>query len=317
METLVKYKDHIFSIKDRVENNDTSLYSHIRIDNGIINNETISIVMTASNRSKQTYFTLKTMENSVNKNIQVVIVDDSDIDQIDASILINYPFTIDLIKINRENKCWHNPLVNYNIGFKFIKGCKVVIQNAEVCHIGDVLEFIKHKVVEDDKYYVFDVKSSANYEANDKIYNSDTNSIEIYNKDIYDLWYNHTKHRLNNFHFLSALNKTAFDKVKNFGYDCTMGSCYDDDELLLKIISKNISVVNIINEECNVGGLHLYHGKAPNTWDRGVEMNEMLFVCKKKIYEKFGIYCDATENKEDFERKRVNLYIQLNHLNRQ
>jgi hypothetical protein len=314
METLLKYRDHIFNIKDRVEKNDTTLYSHICIENGIINNETISIVMTAANRSKQTYFTLKTMENSINKNIQVIIVDDSDCDQIDASILSIYPFTIDLIKINRENKCWHNPLVNYNIGFKFIKGCKVVIQNAEVCHIGDVLEFIKHKVVEDDKYYVFDVKSSASYEANEEIYRSDTNSIEIYNKNIYDLWYNHGKHRTKNYHFLTALNKATFDKINNFGYDCTMSSCYDDDELLIKIISKKISILNVINEESNVGGLHLYHGKAPNTWDNGVEMNEMLFVCKKRIYEKFGIYCDATENKDDFNKKYENLQYQLNNL---
>ena len=80
MQTLIRNKDHIFSIKSKVENGDTSFYSYICIENGTIDKNTISIVITSSNRSKQTYFTLQTMANSINKNIHVVIVDDSDED---------------------------------------------------------------------------------------------------------------------------------------------------------------------------------------------------------------------------------------------
>jgi hypothetical protein len=309
METLLRNKEHIFRIKEKVENLDPSLFTHYCIENRQIDDETISIVMTSSNRSRQVLFTLKTIADSAVSNAQIIIVDDSDGDPMDIETLKNktYPFNLDLIKIKRENKNWHNPLVNYNIGFKFIKGCQVIIQNAEVCHIGDVLAFVKNTVIEDDKYYVFDVKASLNYQTNNEIYNSDTSTIEIYNKNLFDIWYNHTIHRLCNYHFLSALNRSTFEKVKQFGYDCTMGSCYDDDEFLLKIISKEISIKNVINDQCKVGGLHLYHGNSPKTWDRGVELNDKLFLKKKFIYERFGVYCDATKNVEDFDRKYINL----------
>jgi hypothetical protein len=164
MENVLKNKQHIFEIKTKVENKDPELFLHSSIINNTIDENTITIVMAASNRSKQTYFTLKTIMNSKYKNLQIIMVDDSDIDPIDINYLKEqeYPYYIDLIKINRENKKWHNPLVNYNIGFQFIQGKKLIIQNAEVCHIGDVLDFMNANI-NDNNYYVFDVKASLNY----------------------------------------------------------------------------------------------------------------------------------------------------------
>jgi len=311
MQTLLQNKEHIFNIKSKVEKDNTTFYSHICIENGTIDSKTISIVMTSSNRSKQTYFTLKSIANSVNKNVQVIIVDDSDGDPIDADILKNYPFTIDFIKINRANKCWHNPLVNYNIGFRFIKGGKVVIQNAEVCHIGDLLQFINNHVCEENKYYVFDVNASKNFETNQQIYNSDIHTIEIYSKNLFDHWYQSANNN-RNLHFLTALTKSTFDKISGFNYDYVMGSWYDDDDFLLKIRATNIDIVNIFHDQHNVGGIHLYHGYSSNIWDQGVEKNQNLFKAKQTIYNKYGIYVDATKNIEDFDRKYINL---LNHTN--
>ena len=71
-----------FELKKKVEGKDTSLYDHMAIPNIPITEETISIIMTACNRSRQTYFTLKTIQNSSHKAIQVIIVDDSDKDRI-------------------------------------------------------------------------------------------------------------------------------------------------------------------------------------------------------------------------------------------
>ena len=176
METLYKNKNLIFNIKRKVENKTESFFSHQVIDNNhVIDENTITIVMTSSNRSKQVYFTLKTISNSIFKNIQLILVDDSTYDNIDVDILKknNYSFYIDFIKIKRENKIWHNPLVNYNIGFQFIKGSNIIIQNAEVCHIGDVLNFINRRLKMNDEYYVFDVKASRDYSTNEKIYNYD------------------------------------------------------------------------------------------------------------------------------------------------
>ena len=62
MQTLLANKDAIFELKKKVEVKDSSLYDHIAIPNIPITEETISIIMTACNRSKQTYFTLKTID---------------------------------------------------------------------------------------------------------------------------------------------------------------------------------------------------------------------------------------------------------------
>lgn len=313
MDTLLLQKDLIFEIKQQVENRDPSLYSHVCIYSGEfpIDENTISVVMTSSNRSKQTFFTLEKFKNSSYKNVQVIIVDDSTHDPITEDILRlqNFPINIDLINIKRENKKWHNPLVNYNIGFNYISGGKIIIQNAEVVHVGDVLQFVNDVVKDDNNYYVFDVKASSNYDTNEQIYNSNINTIEIFNEKYFEQWYQ-SKHEANrNYHFLTAIHKKTFSKINNFGYDCTMGTCYDDDEFVLKIISKNINIVNIWHDEFLVGGIHLFHGNAGLTWDNGKEHNVILFMIKKRIYYTIFDYIDVTEDKDNFENKFKILYL--------
>ena len=158
MQTLFSNKDSIFEIKKKVDGLDNSLFIHYNYPNIPIYDDTISIVMTSSNRSRQVYYTLETIKKCSFKNIHVIIVDDSDIDPIKKEELEKYAYHIDLVYIRTENKNWINPVVNYNIGFKFIKGSRVVIQNAEVCYIGDILGWISQNV-SDNNYYSFDVKA--------------------------------------------------------------------------------------------------------------------------------------------------------------
>ncbi len=310
MISLSKNKNMILQLKTKVENKDPSLFSHTCINNNNINNNTISIVMTSSNRSKQTYFTLKTISTSKYKNIQIIIVDDSDIDPINIDVLKkeNYNFYIDIIRINRKNKNWHNPLVNYNIGFRYIKGNIIVIQNAEVCHIGDILSFINNNVI-NDNYYVFDVKASLNFTTNETIYNSNISNTDIYNKHLFEDFY---QSQQNNkcYHFLTALSKYTFDKIQHFSYDCTMGSAYDDDDFLFKIKSTKINVINIWHDKYQIGGIHLYHIHSRVSWDTNVESNNELVYFKKQIYNHTGEYVDVSENKNDFDEKLHRLLCQ-------
>ena len=116
MELLLKSKDIIAEIRRKVDTKDPSLFEHHEINARELPDNTISIVMTSSNRSKQTYFTLRSISNSAHKNVHVVLVDDSDVDHVDITKLsTNFGFYIDFIRIKRENKNWVNPVVNYNI----------------------------------------------------------------------------------------------------------------------------------------------------------------------------------------------------------
>ena len=285
----------LVEIKKKVDRKDSSLYDHVAIPNIPITGETISIIMTASNRSKQTYFTLQTIQNSSHKAIQVIIVDDSDVDIITKEELGKYPFYIDFISIKRQNKNWINPVVNYNIGFEYIQGTKIIIQNAEVCHVGDVLGYMAEKIIPNN-YYVCDVRSAKSSGANDIIYASNTSTIDIYKNDsIFGIWY-HGRDRIMNYHFLSGMTADTFNKIKNFSYDYTMGISYDDDDFLLKIIANQINVVNLFHDKYHFGGIHLWHSRLSR---KKIESNKNIFIRKKEFYKEFGKYIDFFTEKND------------------
>ena len=311
---ILDAKQHILNIKHNVQETDC-YYTHYIFANTQITSQAISIIMTASNRSKQTYFTLNSIAQSSIKDIQVIIVDDSDNDPINNEPINNepinneqlksYPYHIDLIKINKSTKDWHNPLVNYNIGFKFIKGSFVIIQNAEVCHIGDVCKYIKSNAI-DKNYYIFDVKASLDFDTNEVIYNYDITNTAIYNTAIYNntnifsQWYQ-SEDLNRKYHFLTGMTIQTFKEINEFSYDCTVGICYDDDDFLLKIISKNINTINVFHTQHNIGGIHLFHAPAPQAWDNNKPTNELLFNLKKNIYENTGKYIDFTKSSLEFD----------------
>jgi len=307
MQSLIKNKDNIFDIKKKVENLDNSLFTYFNINNYAITDKTISIIMTSSNRSIQTYMTFNTIMNSKHSDIHIIIVDDSDIDPIKKEELYKYPFHIDFISINRQNKKWHNPSINYNIGFKFIKGVKVMIQNAEVCHIGDILSYMTNETILDNHYYVFDVKASKSFATNDIIYKSNTNTTDIYkNEDLFKIWYQGPT-RICNYHFLTGMTRNTFELIKNFSYDYAFGSAFDDDDFLLKIKSKNINIVNIFHDKNNIGGIHLYHQISTKTWNKNKEINDILFNNKLNYYNKNNIYLDISDNYNNFDIEYNNL----------
>jgi hypothetical protein len=301
MQTLLDNKDKIFELKKKVEGKDASLGDHVEIANIPITGLTISIVMTACNRSKQTYFTLRTIQNSSHKAIQVIIVDDSDADPITKEELEKYPFYIDFISIKKQNKNWINPVVNYNIGFEYIKGTKIIIQNAEVCHVGDVLGYMAEKIILDN-YYICDVKSTKSFCSNRVIYQCNTNIIDIYNlRNVYRKWYQ-GKTRMSNLHFLVGMTIDTFDKIKIFSYDYTFGLDYDDNDFLLKIKSKNIQIVNLFHDEYYFGGIHLFHNSSYQNLIN-IESNNDLYLKKNDYFMKKGKYVDITENIDFFDEK--------------
>jgi hypothetical protein len=305
MQTLVSNKDNILEIRKKVETLDSSLFTHYNIPNIPIYDDTISIVMTASNRSKQTYYTLKTIEKCSFKHVQLIIVDDSDIDPIKKEELEKYPFNIDLICIRIENKNWHNPVINYNIGFKYIRGSKVVIQNAEVCYIGDILGFISNNI-HDNNYYSFDVKALLSFESNEIIYNTDQLSTDVYNKKIFSMWYQ-GRERICNYHFLTAMTMNTFELVKNFSYDYTFGIDYDDDDFLLKIKLKNINIVNLFSDIYNFGGIHMYHTSSYLKW-KNIESNKNIIDHKIKKNKYIDII-DNIDNINLVNKKTIEYFI--------
>lgn len=299
MQNLIDNIDKIAILK----NNISDYYKHICINNIDITDDTISIIMTSHNRSTQIYFTLKSIANSSFKNVQIIIVDDSDIDKISIDKLREYPFYIDFIEIDSSKKFWINPCINYNIGFGYIKGNKIVIQNGEVCHIGDVLSYVNLNV-SDDNYYVFDVKNSPSFEYNEYIYN-----VPCLNSDIfYDInpllengnylkWYQHSILRNEMWHFLTSITFKTFQIIKEFSYDYSFGYYYDDNDFLLRIKSNNIRIVNISSKETKNGGFHLYHhSNSYLPWNSSdYKSNMEIYIKKENNVKDTGQYIEYHE----------------------
>jgi glycosyltransferase involved in cell wall biosynthesis len=302
MDELKQKLNLLSSLRTFVETKNNYYYNYTIINEKPITQNTISIVMTSHERSKQVYCTLETINICNFKDIHIIIVDDSSIDPILETVIEKFNLHIELISINRQYKYWTNPCINYNIGFQYIKGNKVIIQNSEVCYIGDIIEYTKNNII-DDNYYVFDVKASRDFNTNELIYaalKTDKINVGIYNENIYSDrwqgWYQHVSNRNGNYHFLTALTKKTFDKIGGFSYDYAFGSCYDDDDYLLKISSNNINIINVNNEIYKIGGIHLYHGYTTNSdaYSWSTKDNYHLFNKKKNYLNKNGVYLELS-----------------------
>jgi glycosyltransferase involved in cell wall biosynthesis len=295
IETLLSSRQKIAYIKRNLK---TGLfYKHSRLQKQPLTDETVSIVMTASNRSKQTYHTLRTISRDSYKNVQVILVDDSTTDPVSIDTLKGYPFTIDFIQILPEKKIWGNPCINYNIGFQFIEGGKVIIQNAEVCHVGNVIDYV-HASVNDNSYAIFDVKSTEGLQYNDIVYSKPSIGIEIFSdKRVFvgDTWYQSVIHRNSRYHFLAATTRTTFNKIGGFSYDYTIGNAYDDNDFILRIDSLGIPTTSLSHTDVKCGGIHLYHTPSELGWGAKLPLNDLVFEEKKKHYDTTGEYKDLIQ----------------------
>jgi len=247
--------EKLYQIKNMLKTMDTNYFTMIKINERELDVNTISIVMTACNRSIQTYFTIKTISDSSYKNVQVILIDDSTDDFIQVEKLEQYGIHIELIYI--KNKFWVNPCINYNIGFKYIRGGKVIIQNAEVCHIGDVINYVADNI-KNNEYHSINVyalgdlyENNLLYEIGDMLHD---NKQKIVSLD--GCWYQHSIQRNLHFHFLTALTKETFDKIGGFDIDYGLGTSWDDNALVFKITNINIKIINAGDL---IMGVHQWH----------------------------------------------------------
>ena len=226
-----------------------------------IDSDTVSIVMTTHDSVAQTLFSLRQIARSAHINIQVVLVDDS-IEAFDEKHLRALPYRIDYVKINNKTRDWVNACVNYNIGFTFVKGAYVIIQNPMVVHIGDVIRYTRLNCSE-GKYLVFNVIASHSYASNDAIYakgeasplTPDSLAPLFASRDEFK-WYQHADKRPHNFHFLTAIHTNDLAKLNaGFDYDLAMGHWYNDTEFIYRI--QHVLGLEIVNAWGDMG-CHLY-----------------------------------------------------------
>jgi glycosyltransferase involved in cell wall biosynthesis len=303
---IIRHYNTYKKIKAFLENADQTYFDRVVINGNTLNDKTVSIVMTASNRSMQTYFTLNTISKSFCKNVQVIIVDDSSNDPIMIEELAKYNMHIELLVI--KNKFWINPCVNYNIGFRHIRGGKVIVQNAEVCHIDDVVNYVANNI-QNNEYHAFNVSTLPSMDANKKLHLIDpifANANDIISLSSGWVWYQHPLHRNAYYHFLVAMTKETFDKIGGFDIDYSMGIEYDDNEFVFKARTRGITMKNVI---APVMGVHQWHAQAASGSHSNNVRNQALHQAKCNYFEMNKSYMNFTNMDEEAMSKIVNEWI--------
>jgi hypothetical protein len=266
-----------------------------------------SIVMAYYNRKEQTLETLKGFEKlyAGKYNFEVIIVDDNSNQENKLNNVINdFTYTINLIEISEEEKGSRiNPGMAYNIGFKKTMGKIIIIQNPECYHVGNILEYTKENLNEQD-YFSYSCFSVNTKELTKKLLSHNNihqliNDPSFLNENkLFGInWYNHPTEPGRNvaYHFCSAIYKDKLDLIGGFDKRFIDGYCFDDDAFVLSIkfnLKLNIKII----EPNNVFVIHQHHEANPslNCEDKDDShpikkkwlKNKKLFEEIKKIHER-------------------------------
>ena len=234
------------------------------------------------NRLPQLHHTLKTLIESKEKNFEVIIVDDfSDANNQLTNIKNKFPsLNITVIEmrslIAKKNYC--NPCIPYNVGFRASKGDKIIIQNPECCHVGDVISYVNTNLNEKD-YITFHCWAA---DKTGTTMLQQGKKIDIGNEVGKAKWYNHELHRPVALHFTSAISRSNLIELNGFDESFSMGFNYDDNEFLQRIKNKGLNVKFISDPYV----VHQYHRKSYGHPDNPQPTNDNGILFQETINSK-------------------------------
>jgi hypothetical protein len=284
--------DKIQEVKRIVKELDSTYIDHTRINGDI--SPILTIVMTTTpKRKQQTLFTLKTIKRStISKQLQVVVVEDSTTGKyIEKEKLEDFGLFIDHVKI--KNKFWVNPCVNYNIGFKSALSERIIIQNGEVCHVGDIC-LKASKDTAPGKYLVFDVIALQREQSNTALHLRDIGPFCKLKSNFNPRttkWYQHHKHRNANLHFLTSISSQDLKEIGGgFDLDYSMATCFDDPAFINQLKSIKIQFVNVPESNYSLMGIHQWHGPENPKMILTNVQNQHLLIAKEEYQNKHNKY---------------------------
>lgn len=226
--------------------------------------------MAYHNRKDLLSKTLKMLDLNPNKIFEVIVVDDASDEEHRLEDCLDFSFETTLVRINPEHKTHTNPCVPFNIGFSYARGDKIIIQNPECMHVGDLIS--RTQKIKENEYLSFHCYSfnkgltvqldEVNFSKNSFQNLSNELSDVIYNKlpqvpcetQYAPCWFNHAVIRPKIYHFASAILKSNLLDLGGFDERFASGIGWDDDELVARIKRKKMNVTF-----CNEAVIHLWH----------------------------------------------------------
>lgn len=249
----------------------------------------ISIVTAYYNRKKLFERTLKSIaKQNFDKGFEVIAVDDgSEESERLEELTIKFPF-LKVIRLEKENKWYNNSCIPFNIGFRAAKGDKIIIQNPECLHYGNILQYTETHLNENNYLsfacYSLDKDSTENLDfllqTPDKILDIIKKNDHVIMNDGDAGWYNHSLHRAKAYHFCTAISRNALlKKLKGFDERFSLGIAYDDNEFVDRV--KDLLNINFIDHEVI---LHQNHYSPSSTSFQNRENRANLYRFNEFIY---------------------------------
>ncbi|MDD5006561.1 MAG: glycosyltransferase [Candidatus Omnitrophica bacterium] len=217
----------------------------------------VSLVLAYYNRRRSLINTLNSIEYyNKDRDIEVIIVDDcsSEPERID-DLPAKYKIPVYVIPVTQEfkRKSWSCPVITFNIGFNYVTGDIVIIQNPENLHVGDIvgstldnmrkntyLSFGCYSMTEKDTDSLHNKINKAKNFTGEFIKKSVGKFEGFVNpwKDGDNCWYNHSVYRPGFNYFCCAMPRKDLEELSGFDERYAHGFAYDDCELLIRIARK-------------------------------------------------------------------------------
>ncbi|MGL6039432.1 MAG: glycosyltransferase family 2 protein [Soonwooa sp.] len=244
----------------------------------------ISIVTAYYNRRELFLRTLESIaKTKYDGDFEVIAVDDGSRNEERLEDLKkDFPF-LKIIYLDPTKKWYHNSCIPFNIGIRAAKGDKIILQNPECYHYGDILLKTEEELTDKD-YLSFACFSLDKYTTDNfgEVFNSEyfKNLIIQHNNaptaDGDAGWYNHSKLRPHAYHFCTAITKKNINKLGGFDERFALGIAYDDDELIQRV--KKIVKIKFLDD---VIVLHQNHYNPQSTSFQNKANKQYLYGLNK------------------------------------
>jgi GT2 family glycosyltransferase len=259
----------------------------------------ISIVMAYHNRREQLIRTLNSInETKYDKSkLEIIIINDNSLEQhsIDDLLSLFNSLKIRIFNIKKEQKKWTCSCVPYNIGFNNVQYNKILFQNPECYHIGDILSDINLNL-SNNNYIPYACYSIGEKEYIDNDYNNLVYEHVQPTHACSNGWYNHSKINSKCYHFASAITTDNLYKIGGFDEDYKDGIAFDDNEILRRIRLLGLNI-NIIDYPYVIHQWHdsVYHFNALTSEDEKKKIME-LFYKNQNLYDNGVLTYKAKNN---------------------
>ena len=222
----------------------------------------ISIVMTYYNRINLLRHTLRTIEPYNESDFEIVIVDDFSNEEHSLKNIQDefHSLKIRIIEMKSEvsEKWYRNPCIPFNIGLRKSLGDKIIIQNPECCHLGNIIQYTQNHLTNENYLsfhcYATGPEDTKRIHAGKKIRYNDMPIKQA--KDLDSKWYNHELFRPASYNFATAISRENLKKLNGFDERYALGHNCDDDDFIHRVKKLNLKI-DFVKEPYVI---HQYHG---------------------------------------------------------